>query len=238
MNESISKIVEWAKTHPWLAAGIVGLVILLAWWFSKQVGGSSDSAVALDTGEMTPGQPDASGLGGILGSGSAAPGPDLGTAIPTNPIESTPTPSLPSIPSIDSSVFDSGAGIFDTIPTPDASGPTTKGLIGGLSVPGVKAARVPETSSSRSSKPRPTQDSTPAMAYGKGRHFTGVIVVNGVPTTFINGYPVQNVTVLGSNPVTGSYAAGTDMSTNGRGDSSRPGRGGVRPSGMGTLGHQ
>jgi hypothetical protein len=115
MKESLQKIVAWAKEHPWLAAGIVGVVILLAWWASRSSGGGGgDSGVEIDAGQMDS-----------LG--------DLGAVGDPGFVESPSLPSLPASPSTPAETFPEVAFEDDFLPLPGTG--WDGAFLGGLNTP-------------------------------------------------------------------------------------------------------
>ncbi len=90
MRESMQRIVTWAKAHPWLAALIVGLVILLGYLVYKRSssgGGARDEAAGFELGEGTgavsPIPADMGGISSPVTSGglSTIPSTDLGLGV-------------------------------------------------------------------------------------------------------------------------------------------------------------
>ncbi len=86
MREYFQKIIAWAKAHPWLAAGILGGIVLVLWlairngWFGGGGGDGETAAVPDGGGGGIGATPDLSNLPDM----SALPGGGIGTA--PNPI--------------------------------------------------------------------------------------------------------------------------------------------------------
>lgn len=220
MNESLQRVVEAAKKHPYMTAGIVGGVILLAWWMSKN---KADSSVEINPGSML-GNGSGSGSGGSLGStdsGSIPLFPIPTESVPTNPFTGSGSSNdLPSIPS--DTWFDSGLGL-PSIPALQVpgGGSVFSGNGSGMG-PGSKGSESRTRPQSTPATPAPTgtrggrnmdrdtsrdtSNMTPAQLVGKGRRFTGWF--NGI--AYINGYPVTGtgVTLIGVNESSGGYVAG------------------------------
>lgn len=109
IKESLSNVVSWAKSHPWLAGGVVLVVVLLAWFISKQTRQTGGMEVESDA------PPDI--LGGSAGGGG------LFDNIPAVSIPETESPpSLPSLPvvSMESPSLLESPSLFDVGSLPEA----------------------------------------------------------------------------------------------------------------------
>jgi len=218
LKQSASNIVAWAKSHPWLAAAIIGGVVLLAYWASKNVGSGSSGGLEIGPGE------DESPLdagGGSAGGGLADVISQLGQSASSpspSPITSSPsmTPGsmwedIAEIPTLSDS-FGLPAGIDSPVYTGDAGAlartgltvPNTSILPGGRvasnailesGTSGVRPAQ-PLKKPRRKTPAGGDGNRTPAMLVGKGRHFTGYHL--GI--YYVNGYPVSTPTSINGVP--------------------------------------
>ena len=94
MRENFERIIAWAKAHPWQAALILGVTILLGYLAYKKFsdGGGGGSGELFEPAEPAPSSdvsfPDVGGGGGISGGGGIGEGSDDEVA----PISQQPAP--------------------------------------------------------------------------------------------------------------------------------------------------
>lgn len=242
VKQSFQKMTDWAKKHPVLAGGIVLVIVLLAWWASKQkpsvsmsssdeegasdfLGASpSDPLLGFDDGK-SPFEPIVENVGGIT-----QPAPVYDAPVFEN---------LPSIPELQSGgFFDPGSVQSTVAQTPQASSlGVAMGSIGASKVTNgatttkvskaVKPVLATPTAtkgiiSSRTPMTAPKRASTPAVVTPKAvtvsQNFTGW--KNGI--FYLKGIPMGWGLGLGA-PSTGSIGSRTPTTT-----TTRPGRGSGR----------
>jgi len=240
LKETAARVIAWAKEHPYIAAAILGGVVLLAWLTIRNRGDNGGGSAGNFSAEDVPGgglgasMPAAGGAGGGISAGGISGFGDLAELPVTESTMTETTTPAPSGGGGGFSSFDAGfdAGFIPAadfgfgdfaggaaIASPAAAdlasvdkGPAARGgLTGtGSTSTGTTAARTPTTSAA----PRkPRADASPAYLAGKGQKFTGTF--NGI--TYVNGYPlVANQTLLGYNATTGGSAVGGQRDTGGR----------------------
>ena len=113
MKEQLERVVAWAKSHPWMAAGVLGLIVLLAYLAYKKglFGGGGGSSSTDTSGTPTPDSgatADTGQLGGVTS------GATTGT-VTSQDIGQSSTPIPVSVPTISMA---SGAATTPTTRTP------------------------------------------------------------------------------------------------------------------------
>lgn len=210
MKESLNRLVAWAKAHPYAAAGIIGGVILVAWFLSKRSGGAvslDENAAAnnqsIDSGGgglgSWPGGDSGSGTSSDLGSGTAGGGIDIpSSSIPSNPHTGNESPSLPNVPiaatpAVHPVVSQAAAPVTSSLAVPGVPGRdiTTGSKDGKQQDDSHPRGKVKFTPPKRDTKFDSAR--TPAQDHGKGKYFTGF--ADGI--WFVNGWPVTVATLPG-----------------------------------------
>jgi hypothetical protein len=104
MKQSFARIVAWARKHPWLAAAIIGGVLVLGYVTYKRFGGTGGTSGGDKTQEL-PAAIEAPALGTASGGAADFPVPVTSGGLTTTPTQpqttnvpslSTPSPSLQS----------------------------------------------------------------------------------------------------------------------------------------------
>lgn len=205
MKESLERIVAWAKAHPWLAALILGAVVLVAYLVYRytQRTGSGDMTQGVPTSGSTSGDqtvpPDQVGTGG----GGALQPPIINTPPPLQvggggggfsgggytPIGDTgfayPSPDMSGAAAI-SGAAPAQAPVQTALQNLTAQFNTPSGAT--TMIQNVKAPQklfMPTETAGEASR-RIGKAPTPAQQAGKGRNFSGTF--QGV--TYVNGFPV------------------------------------------------
>lgn len=232
MKESAQRIIAWAKAHPWLAALIVGAVILVGWFVYKRISstGAGQATQGVPLGDVA-GQPStngdvttAPGALGYGGAGSAAPPvilPQPAAILGSRggggggggfaPIGDSgfgyPLPSSVGGYDFGSNAPQANATLND-LAFSYSSGPGGKTHIKNIVQP---AAALPTYSSGPGGKTKSknqtapsssTKMQTPSQLVGKGAKFTGWY--QGV--MYSNGFPVTNA-VANVQPIGGTAGA-------------------------------
>ncbi len=191
MKEYFQKIVAWAKAHPWLAAGILGGIVVLVWlairngWFGGGGGGGEASAVVPPGGGGEAALPDLSNL------------PDTSALPPgVNQIGQSSEPIPVSLPSVPTQGYDmagaypSGAESFGALP----SYPADTGYSIGAPVNSIQGQALQGQSLAEVSAPSP---SASLGAKPGANFFMGSLSYNTaqeLPSQIISSGPVPTAT--------------------------------------------
>lgn len=223
MKESLGRITTWVRAHPWLAALILGAVILLGYIVYKRSGGggggsNSGGAVSDVPASDSPfqsGIPDLGSISSPITSGGLSSVPSSETEVSSTtgfssggkekPVGVAPSGNLGNFgsdtwaPDFSASVAALTQPVTQALPSSSGSSMSqspigSRGVIATDLKKGDLKANVKKNNPLSQKVAANTKGKTPAQVLGKGRLFTGYI--NGV--YYVNGFPV------GSSPISGA----------------------------------